>query len=144
MIRSSLLSALAAATLLASPGRAQPQPKAAAQPDPGAPAAGISPDAATSAAEAGPRKTAELWEARCAKCHGRDGKADTQAGRKFHIEDFTTAKWQKEMSDDEVRDTIVKGVRGKDKRVQMPAFKDRLTPEEIGALVAYVRAFGSK
>jgi mono/diheme cytochrome c family protein len=88
--------------------------------------------------------TAQLWEAKCSKCHGIDGKAQTKAGAKWKIDDFTTAKWQKEMGDAEVRKTVLGGLRTKKGQVKMPSFKDKLTDDQITALIGYVRAFASK
>lgn len=99
---------------------------------------------AAARAQAPSQTPAELWEAKCSKCHGLDGKAHTKAGARFKIDDFTSAKWQKEMDDAEIRKTIQNGVKSRKGQVQMPAFKDKLGDDQIAVLIAYVRAFGSK
>ena len=83
----------------------------------------------------------EDWEAKCRKCHGADGHGQTSMGRKLHAPNFTKERWQKRHDDDEVKKTINEGVVEKGKRL-MPAFQEKLSPEQIDALVAYVRAFG--
>ncbi len=55
----------------------------------------------------GLRSPQEIFEQRCAKCHGNDGKAQTKKGRELKA-------------------------------------KNKLSPEEIQALVPFVRAFGKK
>ena len=44
---------------------------------------------------------AENWENHCAKCHGADGKGQTKAGKKLNVRDYTDAKVQAEMKDDD-------------------------------------------
>ena len=34
-----------------------------------------------------------LWKAKCASCHGEDGKAQTKTGKKEKINDMTSADW---------------------------------------------------
>ena len=80
----------------------------------------------------------KIWEKRCAFCHGADGKSQTKKGRQYKAPDFTKAKWQKETTDEEIVDAITNGV----PKSKMPAFKEKLSPEEIKAMVPYLRAFG--
>jgi mono/diheme cytochrome c family protein len=86
------------------------------------------------------RTAKEAWEERCIACHGEDGKAQTKKGRELKAKDFTRPKWQKHTSDEEIVEVITNGIPKK----KMPAFKDKLTAEEIRALVPYLRAFGKK
>jgi cytochrome c6 len=78
------------------------------------------------------------WENLCSSCHGTDGKAQNKMGRKLKIKDLTTAKAQARMKDAEMLKTIAEGVvvDGKEK---MKAFKAELTPDDMKALVAFVR-----
>ena len=81
--------------------------------------------------------TAEAtYKAKCAMCHGPDGKGETSTGKMMKAGDFASPDVQK-MSDADLTDTISKG-KGK-----MPAYKT-LTPDQIKDLVGYVRAFGKK
>ncbi len=75
-----------------------------------------------------------IFDAQCAKCHGRDGRARTARGRRAHARDMTGASWQDEVTDERLFNSINKG-RGKN----MPAYGKKLSENEIDALVRYVR-----
>jgi len=81
----------------------------------------------------------ENWEKNCAKCHGPDGKGDTKMGKKVEVKDFTDAKYQASMKDEDMFKAIKEGVKDGDK-VRMKATED-LTDDEMKALVKYVRDF---
>ena len=83
----------------------------------------------------------ENWENNCQKCHGADGKGETKSGKKLHVRDYTAAKVQAELKDDEMAKTIADGVNDKAGKERMKAYKDELTPAEISDLVAYIRKF---
>ncbi len=85
-------------------------------------------------------KTLRAWKAKCAACHGEDGKAQTDAGKKLGVSDMTQAAWQKRFSDDQMKSAITKGVKEKrdGKDVEMAAFPD-LKPDQVDALVKHVR-----
>ena len=87
-------------------------------------------------------KADRLWRAKCASCHGEDGKAGTEQGKKMGIRDMTSAAWQKEFSDAQIDQAIQNGLkRNKDGKAQeMEAFKDKVRPDQLPLLVAYVRA----
>jgi|SRR5579863_1981812 cytochrome c6 len=76
---------------------------------------------------------AGTFKAKCAMCHGADGK-----GGKMGTRDFASADVKKE-SDAELTDIITKGKPGPPK---MPAYGDKLKDTEIKDLVAYIRALG--
>ena len=78
-------------------------------------------------------KSAALYRPKCAVCHGADGKGDTPTGKTMKVRSFTDPEVAK-MSDDELAGAIEKG---KDK---MPAYGKSLKPDEIKAMVAYVRS----
>jgi mono/diheme cytochrome c family protein len=78
---------------------------------------------------------AELFDAKCAKCHGKDGKAKTLAGRLKSARNFTDVKWQESVNDERLTSSIMNGKGG------MPAFGKKLSGAEIASLVAYVREF---
>ena len=81
----------------------------------------------------------ENWEKNCAKCHGPDGKGDTKMGKKLEIKDFTDAKYQASMKDEDMLKAIKEGVKDGEK-IRMKAIEG-LSDEEMKALVAYVRGF---
>jgi mono/diheme cytochrome c family protein len=81
--------------------------------------------------------TAEAtYKAKCAMCHGPDGKGETAMGKKMEIKDFASADVQKK-SDADLSGIITNG------KAKMPAYKT-LTPEQVKDMVAYLRAFAKK
>jgi len=76
-----------------------------------------------------------IFEAKCASCHGKDGRGKTLKGKLIHARNLTDAKWQNDVSDERLFNSISNG-RGK-----MPDFKKKLSEQEIDQLVAYVRHF---
>ncbi len=82
----------------------------------------------------------ENWEKHCQKCHGPDGKGQTKMGRQSGVKDYTDPKVQEELKDENAVKVIKEGIVEKDKK-KMDPYKDKLTDEEIKALIAYIRAF---
>jgi cytochrome c553 len=81
----------------------------------------------------------ENWDKNCKKCHGEDGTGKTKMGEKLEIKDFTDAKYQASMKDEDMLKAMKEGVKDGDK-VRMKA-AEGLSDDEMKALVAYVRAF---
>jgi mono/diheme cytochrome c family protein len=77
-------------------------------------------------------KSAALYKQKCAACHGVDGKGETATGKAMKVRSFADPEVAK-MSDDELAGAIEKG-KGK-----MPAYGKSLKPDEMKAMVAYVR-----
>lgn len=81
--------------------------------------------------------TAEAtYKAKCAMCHGSDGKGETATGKTMKARDFASPDVQK-MSDEDLAEIISKG------KAKMPAYKT-LTADQVKGLVAYVRSFAKK
>jgi mono/diheme cytochrome c family protein len=80
---------------------------------------------------------AENWTKHCASCHGKDGKADTKAGKKAGAKDLTDPKVQAEFDDAKGFSAIKDGVKDGSKVKMKPAVG--LSDAEIKALVTYVR-----
>jgi len=78
-------------------------------------------------------KSAASYKQKCAACHGPDGKGDTPAGKSTKVRSFADPDVIKQ-SDDDLAAMIDKG------KNKMPAYGKSLKPEEIKALVAYVRS----
>ena len=78
------------------------------------------------------------WDTLCAKCHGEDGKGQTKMGQKLGVKDFTDAKVQAAIKDDEAFKTIKEGKKDADGKTLMKAF-DTLSDEEVKGLVTFVR-----
>src|SRR5271165_423036 len=75
----------------------------------------------------------------CASCHGKDGAGHTKAGRLLKVKDLTDAAYQKTFTDETAFKDLKEGSQDKDGNVQMKPVKDKLSDDEIKALVAYVR-----
>jgi mono/diheme cytochrome c family protein len=78
-------------------------------------------------------KSAALYKQKCSACHGADGKGDTPTGKSVKAGSFADQEVAK-ASDDDLAAAIEKG-KGK-----MPAYGKSLKPDEIKAMVAYVRS----
>lgn len=81
----------------------------------------------------GDDKSAALYKAKCAVCHGAAGKGDSPAGKAMGVVSFSDPKAAGK-SDAELKDAIEKG------KNKMPAYGKSLKPDEIQGLVAYVRS----
>jgi len=79
----------------------------------------------------------KVYKAKCASCHGPDGKGETVAGQATKARDFCSEEVQKETDEDWT--AIV--VKGKNK---MPAYDKKLTDAEIKDVVSYVRGLCKK
>jgi cytochrome c6 len=77
-------------------------------------------------------KSAALYKQKCAACHGADGKGDTPAGKSTKVKSFGDPEIGKQ-SDEELAGVIDKG------KNKMPAYGKSLKPDEIKAMVAYIR-----
>ena len=77
---------------------------------------------------------AALYKAKCASCHGADGKGLTPVGKKMNLRDLGSPDVQKQ-TDKELYDWTAVG-KGK-----MPAYKDKLSDGDINALVVFMRSF---
>ncbi len=76
---------------------------------------------------------AATYRAKCAMCHGADGK-----GGKMGTKDFASPDIQG-MTDAQLAEVITKG-----KAPKMPAYGDKLKDSEIKDLVAYIRTLGKR
>jgi len=84
---------------------------------------------------------AENWTGHCAKCHGDDGAGKTKMGARFKIGDFTSAEYQKTFTDEQAFEAIKNGVKDeKTGKRTMTAFGEKLSDEEITAIVSFVRS----
>ena len=85
-----------------------------------------------------PPDGAKLYQANCQSCHGRTGKALPFYAKKG-VPDLNDPGWQKDRSDDYIRNVVSEGSEG----TVMKAFKKLLTPEQIDAVVKHVRTLGA-
>lgn len=80
----------------------------------------------------------ENWENSCASCHGADGKGQTKQGKKLKVRDYTDAKVQAELKDEDMVKAILEGVKENGKE-RMKGYKDELSEQEAKDLVAFIR-----
>ena len=83
------------------------------------------------------KKVERTWKSKCASCHGADGKADTDTGKKAGIPSYADAAFQKSKTDQQLKDAIANGV--KTDKGEMDGFKDKLDGPTIDGLVSYIR-----
>jgi cytochrome c6 len=85
-------------------------------------------------AQSGPEAT---YKAKCAMCHGADGSGNTPAGKSMGAKDFRAPEVVNE-ADSQLQGVIEKG------RNKMPAYQGKLSADEVGGLVKYIRQLQGK
>lgn len=96
---------------------------------------------AASASTAMPQDDVAVVYARnCAMCHGASGAGDGAVAASLTVRppDFTAEAWKESRTDDQITAAIRDGASG------MPGFGQRMTAEQIAALVAYIREMGDE
>jgi mono/diheme cytochrome c family protein len=83
------------------------------------------------------QNSAATYKAKCAGCHGADGKANTGPGKALGAHDFGSDEVRK-MSDADLIRSITDG------KNKMPAYGKSLKGPEIMDLVAYIRGLNQK
>lgn len=78
-----------------------------------------------------------VYKAKCASCHGADGKGDTPAGKATKARDFCSDEVAKE-TDEEWTAIIVKG------KNKMPSYDKKVTDADIKEAVAFIRSLCKK
>jgi mono/diheme cytochrome c family protein len=79
----------------------------------------------------------ELFNKNCALCHSKDGTAQTPAAKKLGVKDLSQSK----LTDEQIAEQIRDGKLDKEGSLKMPAFKDKLTPDEVKSLLPVVKGF---
>ncbi|MBL8602319.1 MAG: cytochrome c [Myxococcales bacterium] len=84
-----------------------------------------------------------IFEARCASCHGADGRGDGLLGRTSvpPARNFHDPAWQASRTDAQLEDVIRRGGLAVGKSPLMPASPD-LVPSQMAELVRFIRAAG--
>jgi len=85
---------------------------------------------------------AKLWKSKCAQCHGTDGKGQTKKGKEMGISDITSPDWQKEFTDQKIKDTLSSGLKRErnGKKQEMDPLGKELEPAQFDALIAHIRS----
>ena len=83
------------------------------------------------------QSAADTYKSKCQMCHGADGMAGTPAGKSTKARPFNSPEVLK-MSDDDLTNVTTNG-HGK-----MPAYKGKLTDDQIKGLIAYIHTLQKK
>jgi len=81
---------------------------------------------------------AALYKAKCSVCHSDDGSGSGATGKQLGAKDLRSEDVQKQ-TDAQLNDSITNGM-GK----KMPAYKGKITDDQIKGLVAYIRDLAKK
>jgi len=90
------------------------------------------------AAPAHAQDAGALYKAKCSVCHSDDGSGSGATGKQLGAKDLRSDEVQKQ-TDAQLNDSISNGM-GK----KMPAYKGKLTDDQIKGLVAYIRELAKK
>lgn len=82
----------------------------------------------------------ENWAKNCMSCHGKDGKGETKAGKKAQVKDFTDVAYQTSLTDEKMFKQIKEGMKENGKE-RMKPYGDKLSDDEIKALIKHIRAY---
>lgn len=74
----------------------------------------------------------DVFKAKCAMCHGADGKGETAMGKTMKIRDLGSADVQAQ-SDADLTGIITNG------KAKMPKYDGKLTKDQIGDVVKFIR-----
>jgi cytochrome c6 len=77
------------------------------------------------------------FKAKCAMCHGADGSGTTATGKALKLRDLGSSDVQSQ-SDAQLTEIVSNG------KNKMPAYKGKLTDDQIKGLVAYIRGLAKK
>ncbi|HUK54333.1 MAG TPA: cytochrome c [Candidatus Binatia bacterium] len=81
--------------------------------------------------------SATVFKSKCAMCHGPDGKGETPTGKAMKVSNLASDEVQKK-TDAQLTETTTNG------KNKMPAFKGKLTDEQIKDLVKFIRGLAKK
>jgi mono/diheme cytochrome c family protein len=85
------------------------------------------------------KKSKRLFEAKCASCHGDDGRGKTELGLEMGIADMTKAAYWRDLTLEKARQEVLDGLQRtmNGKQQEMKPFRDRLSPQQVDALNLY-------
>ncbi len=79
-----------------------------------------------------------LFKSKCAVCHAPDGSGSGAMGKQLGVTDLRSDSVQKQ-TDAQLNDSITNG-----KGTKMPAYKGKITDDQIKGLVGYIRELAKK
>ena len=74
-----------------------------------------------------------LFQAKCAPCHGSNGKGDTSMGKMLKVRDLSSADVQKQTNAELT--AIIEDGKGR-----MPAYRGKLSNGDVKELVSFIRS----
>jgi len=77
------------------------------------------------------------YDAKCASCHGKDGKGETTIGKKMALRALGSAEVQGQ-TDQQLIDITAKGQK------KMPAYEKKFSEQQIKDLVTHIRTLATK
>ena len=83
-----------------------------------------------------PVEPAALYAQMCARCHGADGRGDSELKKTMPVKDFSVPVFQARASYDSIASIIMAG------KNQMPAFGGLQSAPKIQAIAGYVKRVG--
>jgi mono/diheme cytochrome c family protein len=86
----------------------------------------------------------ETFKNRCVTCHGESGKGDGPGSAQLNPKprNYTDAEWQKKVTDEDIKKTILYGGAAVQKSPVMPSAPDlESKPAVLDGLVAIIRGF---
>src|SRR5450432_728586 len=93
----------------------------------------------------GDQRAASLFGQLCATCHGADGTGNGPAAASLPVKprNYTDPTWQASVTDDQIKDIILRGGKAVGKNEMMPGNPDLVgDPDKLAGLVKIIRAFG--
>lgn len=78
---------------------------------------------------------AAIFSEACARCHGPQGIPDPTNVARIGVKPLNSPHVQSQLTDDDIRQQILRGSRNK----QMPAFAGAFSDEQVRAIIAHVR-----
>lgn len=88
--------------------------------------------------------SAAIWTANCKKCHADDGSGKTKMGQRFDAKDYTDPAVQASFTDEEIVKVTKEGAFDDKGKKKMPRYNEKLTDEEIQALIPLIRSFAKE
>ena len=92
------------------------------------------------------KRSMDLYQARCATCHGPKGAGDGPAAGAFQVRprSFQDKDWQAQVTDEHIRKITIEGGMAVGKSPAMPAAPDLARDDRLDGLVQVIRGFGGK
>ncbi|MBI4955436.1 MAG: c-type cytochrome [Myxococcales bacterium] len=99
----------------------------------------------TATGKDGTAEAKKIFKDRCVPCHGESGKGDGPGAATLTPKprNYSDGEWQKQVTDEEIKKTILYGGAAVQKSPAMPSAPDlEAKPEVLDGLVKIIRGFG--